>query len=141
MSYYRLRSKEIRKRCDVTSIGKLNSRSKPVSPNESSPSSRSASAHRHTRESGYPEVFEFLGFRVALAIASLPGMTPILFNEFWERRLAVLILRARESLDAIVGDIKTQARHLCEIFPVHVDFHSIPIRDVVHLMNIVVRWQ
>jgi len=31
---------------------------------------------RHTRESGYPEVFDFPGFRVALAIASLPGMTP-----------------------------------------------------------------
>jgi|SRR5215510_3929048 hypothetical protein len=31
---------------------------------------------RHTRESGYPEALSFPGFRVALAIASLPGMTP-----------------------------------------------------------------
>src|SRR5215468_2787360 len=93
MSYYRLPSKETRKQCGVTWSGKSNSRSKPVSRNESSPS-RLASAHRHTRESGYPEVFEFSGFRVALppeedqpeaeAIASLPGMTPILFNGFWE---------------------------------------------------------
>ncbi len=40
--------------------------------------------HRHTRESGYPEVFDFPGFRVALAIASLPGMTPKLFKGFQE---------------------------------------------------------
>ena len=39
--------------------------------------------HRHTREGGYP-VFDFPGFRVALAIASLPGMTPKLFNGFRE---------------------------------------------------------
>jgi hypothetical protein len=38
--------------------------------------------HRHTRESGYPEVFDFPGFRVELAMASLPGMTPKLFNGF-----------------------------------------------------------
>ncbi|HEY6366395.1 MAG TPA: hypothetical protein VI585_16540, partial [Candidatus Binatia bacterium] len=37
---------------------------------------------RHTRESGYPEVFDFPGFRVALAIASLPGMTTELFKDF-----------------------------------------------------------
>jgi len=37
---------------------------------------KSAGSHRHTRESGYPEVFDFPGFRVTLAIASLPGMTP-----------------------------------------------------------------
>jgi hypothetical protein len=30
---------------------------------------------RHSRENGNPEVFEIAGFRVALAIASLPGMT------------------------------------------------------------------
>ena len=35
----------------------------------------SASAYRHTRESGYPEFLDFPGFRVALAIAGLPGMT------------------------------------------------------------------
>ena len=40
--------------------------------------------HRHTRESGYPEVFDFPEFRVALAIASLRGMTPKLFNGFQE---------------------------------------------------------
>src|SRR6266545_8405996 len=34
----------------------------------------------HTRESGFPEVFSFSGFRVALAIASLPGMTADMFN-------------------------------------------------------------
>ena len=38
--------------------------------------------YRHTRESAYPEVFEIPGFRVALATASLPGMTPQLFNGF-----------------------------------------------------------
>jgi hypothetical protein len=37
---------------------------------------------RHARESGHPEVFEIPGFRVALAIASLPGMTLKLFNGF-----------------------------------------------------------
>jgi hypothetical protein len=37
---------------------------------------------RHTRESGYPEVFEIPGFRVALAIASLPGMTSELGSGF-----------------------------------------------------------
>jgi hypothetical protein len=31
---------------------------------------------------GHPEVFEIPGFRVALAIASLPGMTLKLFNGF-----------------------------------------------------------
>jgi hypothetical protein len=41
-------------------------------------------SHRHTRESGYPEVFDFPGFRVALAIASLPRMTLKLFNGFRE---------------------------------------------------------
>jgi len=30
---------------------------------------------RRTGESRYPDVLEFPGFRVALAIASLPGMT------------------------------------------------------------------
>jgi hypothetical protein len=37
---------------------------------------------RHTRESGYPEGFDFPGFRVALAVASLPGMTTDFFNGF-----------------------------------------------------------
>jgi hypothetical protein len=36
---------------------------------------------RHARESGHPEVFEIPGFRVALAIASLPGMTLELGSE------------------------------------------------------------
>jgi len=31
--------------------------------------------HSHTRESGYPEVFDFLDSWLALAIASLAGMT------------------------------------------------------------------
>jgi hypothetical protein len=30
---------------------------------------------------GYPEVLKFPGFRVALGIASLPGMTADIFNE------------------------------------------------------------
>src|SRR5215813_14587739 len=38
-------------------------------------------AHSYPRKR-YPEVFEIPGFRVALAIASLPGMTPELFNRF-----------------------------------------------------------
>ena len=33
------------------------------------------------RESGHPEAFDYPGFRVALAIASLPGMTIELCNE------------------------------------------------------------
>ena len=36
---------------------------------------KSASPARHARESGHLEPFEIPGFRVALAIASLPGMT------------------------------------------------------------------
>jgi hypothetical protein len=36
--------------------------------------------YRHTRQSGYPEVFDLSAFRVALAIASLPGMTRGLFD-------------------------------------------------------------
>jgi hypothetical protein len=32
-------------------------------------------SRRHARESGHPEAFNFPGFRVALATASLPGMT------------------------------------------------------------------
>ena len=36
---------------------------------------------RHSRENGNPEVFEIPGFRVAPAIASLPGMTPELWRE------------------------------------------------------------
>jgi hypothetical protein len=45
--------------------------------------------HRHTREGGYVVGAGFKpaptsGFRVALAIASLPGMTPKLFNGFQE---------------------------------------------------------
>ena len=35
----------------------------------------------HSRESGNPELFEFPGFRLALAIASLAGMTLGLFYE------------------------------------------------------------
>jgi hypothetical protein len=36
---------------------------------------------RHSRGSGNPEAFDFPGFRVALAIASLPGMTIELCDE------------------------------------------------------------
>jgi hypothetical protein len=35
---------------------------------------------RHCRESGNPDFFEFPGFRVALAIASLPGMVIELYR-------------------------------------------------------------
>ncbi len=50
---------------------------------------KSARPQRHTRESGYLVGAGFnpaltSGFRVALGIASLPGMTPKLFNGFWE---------------------------------------------------------
>src|SRR5919106_4736024 len=41
----------------------------------------------HTREGGYPEYLDFPGFRVALAIASLPGMTQILFNELQKHHI------------------------------------------------------
>ena len=37
---------------------------------------------RHTGGSRYPDAFEIPGFRVALAIASLPGMTIELCCEF-----------------------------------------------------------
>ena len=37
---------------------------------------------RHTGGSRRPEAVEIPGFRVALAIASLPGMTSELFREF-----------------------------------------------------------
>jgi hypothetical protein len=39
---------------------------------------------RHARESGHPDVFEIPGFRLALAVASLAGMTSELFNGFRE---------------------------------------------------------
>jgi len=38
--------------------------------------------YRHARESRHPEVFEIPGFRLALAVASLAGMTVELFNGF-----------------------------------------------------------
>jgi len=40
-------------------------------------------SNRHAGESGHPEAFDFPGFRVALAIASLPGMTIELCNDLW----------------------------------------------------------
>ena len=36
-------------------------------------------------------VFDFPGFRVALAIASLPGMTPKLFNKLREHHTSLAI--------------------------------------------------
>src|SRR5262245_45861489 len=45
---------------------------------------------RHARESGHPEVFEIPGFRLALAIASLAGMTSKLFNGVPEEHNSVL---------------------------------------------------
>jgi hypothetical protein len=41
---------------------------------------KSERLHRHARESGHPEVPGFPGFRLALAIASLAGMTFEIFN-------------------------------------------------------------
>mgnify|MGYP003577747514 CR=1 FL=1 len=38
--------------------------------------------NRHTGAGRYPNAFEIHGFRVALAIASLPGMTIQLYREF-----------------------------------------------------------
>ena len=43
--------------------------------------SKLARLRRHSRESGNPEVFEIPGFRLALAIASMAGMTLEIFNE------------------------------------------------------------
>ena len=40
---------------------------------------------RHTGVGRYPEGFKIPGFRVALAFASLPGMTFELFCELWFR--------------------------------------------------------
>jgi hypothetical protein len=51
-----------------------------VSRNQSS-FTKSGVRIRHSRGSGNPEAFDFPGFRVALAIASLPGMTIKLCNE------------------------------------------------------------
>jgi hypothetical protein len=47
--------------------------------------------YRHARESGHPEIFEFPGFRLALAIASSAGMTSELFNGFWKHHTRVNI--------------------------------------------------
>jgi hypothetical protein len=51
--------------------------------------------YRHARESGHPEGFEIPGFRLALAVASLAGMTVELFNGFWnpERALTGLPMK------------------------------------------------
>ena len=43
-------------------------------------------SRRHARKSGHPETFDFPGFRVALAIASLPGMTIELCSELPEHQ-------------------------------------------------------
>jgi hypothetical protein len=41
---------------------------------------------RPRSKGGYPEVFDFPGFRAALAIASSPGMTVELLNRFQKHR-------------------------------------------------------
>ena len=58
---------------------------------------RSLDSRRHTRGSGHPDVFAIPGFRLALAIASLAGMTFDLLNElgdgdttpdiYWQTRI------------------------------------------------------
>jgi hypothetical protein len=47
--------------------------------------------NRHTGGSRYPDAFEIPGFRVALAIASLPGMTIELFREFLSHHTSPLM--------------------------------------------------
>jgi hypothetical protein len=44
------------------------------------------------RESGHPEAFDYPGFRVALAIASLPGMAPNYATDFGNTTLALTAL-------------------------------------------------
>jgi hypothetical protein len=46
----------------------------------------------HARENGHPEVFEIPGFRVALAIASLPGMTIELCCELLSHHTSTTVL-------------------------------------------------
>src|SRR4030095_7890310 len=113
-SYYRLRSKEIGKRCGVTWSGKSSSR----------------------RELFKVQCSKVQRILIVLGAVDLPNFEP---NVEPVGGLAVLIFRTGEGSSAVVSDIETQAWHLCEIFAVHVDFHSVPIRDVIHLMNVVVR--
>ena len=77
--------------------------------------------HRHTRESGYPEVFEFPGFRVALAIASLPGMTHKLFNEFGGHHTSLAATWEISGYPDSYGP--TAARSLCK-YPLGADTSS-----------------
>src|SRR4030095_16288623 len=117
MSYYRLRSKEIGKRCGVTWSGKSSSR----------------------RELFKVQCSKVQRILIVLGAVDLPNFEPRTLNFGPVGGLAVLIFRTGEVFSAVVSDIETQAWHLCEIFAVHVDFHSVPIRDVIHLMNVVVR--
>ena len=52
---------------------------------------------RHTGGSRYPDAFEIPGFRVALAIASLPGMTIELCCEFLSQDTSYLCAFPRDS--------------------------------------------
>jgi hypothetical protein len=62
---------------------------------------------RHSRENGNLEVFEIPGFRVALAIASLPGMTIKLCHELWFQDTKSSIMDSRTNwlllLNAALG--------------------------------------
>ena len=68
---------------------------------------------RYTGESRYPDVFEIPGFRVALAIASLPGMTIDLCN-----KLELQDTNYRRAL-ARVGEKTLRWRHYERSPPYH----------------------
>jgi hypothetical protein len=51
--------------------------------------------NRHTGAGRYLNAFEIPGFRVALAIASLPGMTIELYREFLSHHTRVYRLAAK----------------------------------------------
>jgi hypothetical protein len=58
--------------------------------------------YRHAGENRHPEGFEFPGFRVAPAIASLPGMTIMFFCELRGQRTNTSA--QSEGLRSIVGN-------------------------------------
>jgi hypothetical protein len=66
---------------------------------------------RHCRESGNPDCVEFPGFRLALAIASLAGMTPELCSALLghDTRLAVTDKRVEEAglRDCVDGEFNS----------------------------------
>src|SRR5438046_7451627 len=76
----------------------------------------------HTGERRYPEVFEISGFRVALAIASLPGMTIELCNQPVRHHTILAYLLSSQF----------NPRHLCQ-GPLRVHFgHALTV-PIVHV--------